>query len=137
MILRNEIDGQIGPEDLDPRKSTCSLPTDSSHPNFPYNKSASLPGYGKNNLYKAAEMVENDVDSQSWEGLREYKIYPYEVLAVTHRVKVKLPRDVDRTRLERHLSPEDFQRVFGLTLDQFDRLALWKKNDLKKKARLF
>uniref|UniRef100_A0A671XPY7 Actin-binding LIM protein 2 n=1 Tax=Sparus aurata TaxID=8175 RepID=A0A671XPY7_SPAAU len=64
-------------------------------------------------------------------------IYPYEVLAVTHRVKVKLPRDVDRTRLERHLSPEDFKQVFGMTLEQFDRLALWKKNDLKKAARLF
>uniref|UniRef100_A0A4W6DGQ5 Actin-binding LIM protein 2 n=1 Tax=Lates calcarifer TaxID=8187 RepID=A0A4W6DGQ5_LATCA len=64
-------------------------------------------------------------------------VYPYEMLAVTHRVKVKLPRDVDRTRLERHLSPEDFHQVFGMTLEQFDRLALWKRNDLKKKARLF
>uniref|UniRef100_H2TIW1 Actin-binding LIM protein 2 n=1 Tax=Takifugu rubripes TaxID=31033 RepID=H2TIW1_TAKRU len=65
------------------------------------------------------------------------QIYPYELLAVTHRVKVKLPRDVDRTRLERHLSPGDFQKVFGMTLEQFDRLALWKKNDMKKAARLF
>ncbi|KAG8006312.1 Actin-binding LIM protein 2, partial [Nibea albiflora] len=136
MILKSEIDGHMGPEDLDPRKSTCSLPTDTSQPNFPYNKSASLPGYGRNGIYKAAEMVEDEVDpdSQSWGGMR---IYPYEILAVTHRVKVKLPRDVDRTRLERHLSPEDFQRVFGMTLEQFDRLALWKKNDMKKAARLF
>uniref|UniRef100_A0A8C2Z9Y9 Actin-binding LIM protein 2 n=1 Tax=Cyclopterus lumpus TaxID=8103 RepID=A0A8C2Z9Y9_CYCLU len=65
------------------------------------------------------------------------QIYPYEMLSVTHRVKVKLPREVDRTRLERHLSPEDFQQVFGMTLEKFDRLALWKKTDLKKKARLF
>ncbi|XP_035849902.1 actin-binding LIM protein 2 isoform X14 [Sander lucioperca] len=139
MILKSEIDGQIGPEDLDPRKSTCSLPTDTSQPNFPYNKSASLPGYGRNGIYKAAEMVEDEVDphSESWGVMREYKIYPYEILAVTHRVKVKLPREVDRTRLERHLSPEDFQQVFGMTLEQFDRLALWKKNDLKKRARLF
>uniref|UniRef100_A0A1A8BNC8 Actin-binding LIM protein 2 n=1 Tax=Nothobranchius kadleci TaxID=1051664 RepID=A0A1A8BNC8_NOTKA len=139
MILKGEIDGQMAPEDLDPRKSTCSLPTDTSQPNFPYNKSASLPGYGRNGIYKAAEMVEDEVDpdSQSWGGMREYKVYPYEVLAVTHRVKVKLPRDVDRTRLERHLSSEEFHQVFGMTLDQFDRLALWKKNDMKKKARLF
>ncbi|XP_041635410.1 actin-binding LIM protein 2 isoform X7 [Cheilinus undulatus] len=139
MILKHEIDGQMGSEDLDPRKSTHSLPTDTSQPNFPYNKSASLPGYGRNGIYKAADMVEDEVDpdSHSWGGMREYKIYPYELLAVTHRVKVKLPRDVDRTRLERHLSPEDFQQVFGMTLDQFDRLALWKKNDLKKRARLF
>uniref|UniRef100_A0A671QP50 Actin-binding LIM protein 2 n=1 Tax=Sinocyclocheilus anshuiensis TaxID=1608454 RepID=A0A671QP50_9TELE len=65
------------------------------------------------------------------------QVYPYDMLAVTHRVRVKLPRDVDRTRLERHLSPEDFYNVFGMTIEQFDRLALWKKNDLKKKARLF
>ncbi|KAM9424676.1 actin-binding LIM protein 2 [Pholidichthys leucotaenia] len=139
MILKNEIDGQMGADELDPRKSTCSLPTDTSQPNFPYNKSASLPGYGRNGIYKAAEMVEDEVDpdSHSWGGMREYKVYPYEMLAVTHRVKVKLPRDIDRTRLERHLSPEDFQQVFGMTLEQFDRLALWKRNDLKKKARLF
>uniref|UniRef100_A0A3Q2D8E1 Actin binding LIM protein family, member 2 n=1 Tax=Cyprinodon variegatus TaxID=28743 RepID=A0A3Q2D8E1_CYPVA len=37
----------------------------------------------------------------------------------------------------RHLSPDEFQQVFGMTLEQFDRLALWKKNDMKKKARLF
>ncbi|XP_062417989.1 actin-binding LIM protein 2 isoform X6 [Pungitius pungitius] len=173
MILKSEIDGQMCPEDVDPNKSTSSLPTDSSQPNFPYNKSASLPGYGRNGIYKAAEMGDDEVDpdSQSWGGMREYKvrfssivtifssfvwtiqlhsliilpqcllyvcqIYPYEMLAVTHRVKVKLPREADRTRLERHLSPADFQQVFGMTLDQFDRLALWKKNDMKKKARLF
>ncbi|XP_060951733.1 actin-binding LIM protein 2 [Limanda limanda] len=139
MILKSEIDGHMCPVDLDPSKSTCSLPTDTSQPNFPYNKSASLPGYGRNGIYKPAEMVEDEVDpdSHSWGGMRDYKVYPYEILAVTHRVKVKLPRDVDRTRLERHLSPEDFQQVFGMTLDQFDRMALWKKNDMKKRARLF
>ncbi|KAJ3585216.1 hypothetical protein NHX12_013937, partial [Muraenolepis orangiensis] len=84
MLLKNEIDGQPGGEELDPCKSTCSLPTDISQPNFPYNKSASLPGYGRNGIYK------------------------------------------------RHLSPEDFRLVFGTTLDQFDRMALWKKNDMKK-----
>ncbi|CAI5689363.1 unnamed protein product [Oreochromis niloticus] len=72
MILKSEIDGQMGPEDIDPRKSTCSLPTDTSQPNFPYNKSASLPGYGRNGIYKAAEMMEDEVDpdSQSWGGMR-------------------------------------------------------------------
>uniref|UniRef100_A0A3Q3K4Z8 LIM zinc-binding domain-containing protein n=1 Tax=Monopterus albus TaxID=43700 RepID=A0A3Q3K4Z8_MONAL len=105
-ILKSEMDGQMGPEDLDPCKSTCSLPTDTSQPNFPYSKSASLPGYGRNGIYKATEMVEDemDPDSQSWGGMRVYQVYPYEMLAVTHRVKVKLPRDVDRTRLEGVLS---------------------------------
>eukprot|EP00070_Physeter_catodon_P041270 XP_028348164.1 actin-binding LIM protein 2 isoform X16 [Physeter catodon] len=67
----------------------------------------------------------------------QYKIYPYDALIVTNRIRVKLPKDVDRTRLERHLSPEEFQEVFGMSVDEFDRLALWKRNDLKKKALLF
>ncbi|XP_017557574.1 actin-binding LIM protein 2 isoform X9 [Pygocentrus nattereri] len=133
-ILKSEIDGQS--PDIDPRTSTHSLPTDMSQPNFPYNKSASLPGYGRNGIYKAADLGEDDHDS-NWGAMREYKVYPYDMLAVTHRVRVKLPRDVDRTRLERHLSPEEFFQVFGMTIEQFDRLALWKRNDLKKKARLF
>ncbi|XP_027692169.1 actin-binding LIM protein 2 isoform X5 [Vombatus ursinus] len=67
----------------------------------------------------------------------QYKIYPYDMLIVTNRIRVKLPKDVDRTRLERHLSPEEFQEVFGMTTEEFDRLALWKRNELKKKALLF
>ncbi|XP_074207114.1 actin-binding LIM protein 2 isoform X18 [Camelus bactrianus] len=65
------------------------------------------------------------------------QIYPYDALIVTNRIRVKLPKDVDRTRLERHLSPEEFQEVFGMSVEEFDRLALWKRNDLKKKALLF
>uniref|UniRef100_A0A670ZIL0 Dematin actin binding protein n=1 Tax=Pseudonaja textilis TaxID=8673 RepID=A0A670ZIL0_PSETE len=65
------------------------------------------------------------------------KIYPYEMLVVTNRGRVKLPPGVDRTRLERHLSPEDFQRVFETSPEEFSRLALWKRNELKKKAGLF
>ncbi|XP_021115996.1 actin-binding LIM protein 2 isoform X14 [Heterocephalus glaber] len=67
----------------------------------------------------------------------QYKIYPYDSLIVTNRIRVKLPKDVDRTRLERHLSPEEFQEVFGMSIEEFERLALWKRNDLKKKALLF
>nr|1UJS_A Chain A, actin-binding LIM protein homologue [Homo sapiens] len=70
-------------------------------------------------------------------GMREYKIYPYELLLVTTRGRNRLPKDVDRTRLERHLSQEEFYQVFGMTISEFDRLALWKRNELKKQARLF
>lgn len=38
---------------------------------------------------------------------------------------------------QRHLSPEEFVQVFGMTVEEFDRLALWKRNELKKQARLF
>ncbi|CAL8322628.1 unnamed protein product [Lota lota] len=67
----------------------------------------------------------------------EQKIHPYESLIVTHRGRTKLPPGVDRTRLERHLSPEDFQQLFGMPIAEFDRLSLWKRNELKKKVSLF
>ncbi|XP_066888228.1 actin-binding LIM protein 3 isoform X10 [Kogia breviceps] len=79
-------------------------------------KSASLPAYRRNGLHR---------------------IYPYELLLVTTRGRNRLPKDVDRTRLERHLSQEEFYQVFGMTISEFDRLALWKRNELKKQARLF
>ncbi|KAF0038541.1 hypothetical protein F2P81_009025 [Scophthalmus maximus] len=72
----------------------------------------------------------------NWQ-IREYKIYPYEALMVSVRGKQRLPSDADRARLERHLSPEDFFRVFGMSMSAFDRLAQWKKNELKKQVRLF
>uniref|UniRef100_A0AAV2ISC2 HP domain-containing protein n=1 Tax=Knipowitschia caucasica TaxID=637954 RepID=A0AAV2ISC2_KNICA len=67
----------------------------------------------------------------------EQKIYPYEALIVTHRGRSKLPPGVDRMRLERHLAPEQFEQVFGMPMVEFDRLSLWKRNELKKKVSLF
>ncbi|XP_028908807.1 actin-binding LIM protein 3 isoform X7 [Ornithorhynchus anatinus] len=102
-------------------------------------KSASLPAYRRNGLHRApsSELFHYDsMNAVNW-GMREYKIYPYELLLVTTRGRNQLPKDVDRTRLERHLSPEEFRHIFGMAMSEFDRLALWKRNELKKQARLF
>ncbi|XP_018611798.1 actin-binding LIM protein 3 isoform X3 [Scleropages formosus] len=115
-------------------------------------KSASLPGYGRNGLHRgqsppldvlplnkpqSADYFQYDSGNAVNWGIREYKIYPYETLIVTTRGRNRLPKDVDRARLERHLSPEEFYQVFAMTMTDFDRLALWKRNELKKQARLF
>ncbi|XP_028315157.1 actin-binding LIM protein 3 isoform X4 [Gouania willdenowi] len=105
-------------------------------------KSASLPGYGRNGIHRpqSADCYQYQYDSGSgvnWGGRAEYKVHPYESLIVTTRGRNRLPKDVDRARLERHLSPEEFVQVFGMTMEDFDRLALWKRNELKKQARLF
>uniref|UniRef100_H3DI47 Actin binding LIM protein family, member 3 n=2 Tax=Tetraodon nigroviridis TaxID=99883 RepID=H3DI47_TETNG len=124
------------------------------------NKTASLPGYRRNCIQRpqSADCYQYQFDSSSevtWgtKGLysvfrgmncatrvnhrRSLQVYPYEALIVTTRGRNRLPKDVDRTRLERHLSPEEFVEVFGMTVEEFDRLALWKRNELKKQARLF
>ncbi|XP_072295896.1 actin-binding LIM protein 3 isoform X7 [Eucyclogobius newberryi] len=105
-------------------------------------KSSSLPGYGRNGLQRpqSAECYQYQYDSSSevsWGNKAEYKVYPYEMLLVTTRGRNKLPKDVDRARLERYLSAEEFVEVFGMTIEEFDRLALWKRNEMKKQARLF
>uniref|UniRef100_A0A8C5DYW7 Dematin-like n=1 Tax=Gouania willdenowi TaxID=441366 RepID=A0A8C5DYW7_GOUWI len=81
--------------------------------------------------------VERMDRGSSLPSILEQKVYPYEALIVTHRGRSKPPPGVDRTRLERHLAPDEFQRIFGMSLSEFDHLSLWKRNELKKKASLF
>lgn len=118
-------------------------------------KSASLPASGRSTLARLQSTEFSPAGSEkgspglqngqrgrmdrgnSLPSMLEQKIYPYEMLIVTNRGRVKLPPGVDRTRLERHLSPEDFQRIFEMTPDEFAKMALWKRNELKKKVFLF
>ncbi|KAB7506335.1 Actin-binding LIM protein 3 [Armadillidium nasatum] len=62
------------------------------------------------------------------------KIYPAHLLFTTN---YRLPNDVDRCHLERHLSDVDFEMVFHMTRMDFYRLPEWRRNDLKRRARLF
>uniref|UniRef100_A0A8C0WE28 Actin-binding LIM protein 2 n=1 Tax=Castor canadensis TaxID=51338 RepID=A0A8C0WE28_CASCN len=147
LLLKGDTDTRTNSPDLDSQSLSLSSGTerdplqtmqgDNFCSRFPYSKPDSLPGPGKDGLdLRNANLVPCGVDLDACWGTREY-IYPYDSLIVTNRIRVKLPKDVDRTRLERHLSPEEFQEVFGMSIEEFDRLALWKRNDLKKKALLF
>ncbi len=49
----------------------------------------------------------------------------------------KLPPDLDRCNLEKHLSDTDFDMAFGLSKDDFYRQPMWKRNEMKKRVRLF
>ncbi|XP_029886361.1 actin-binding LIM protein 1 isoform X9 [Aquila chrysaetos chrysaetos] len=127
-------------------------------------KTSSLPGYGKNGLHRPVSTDFGQYNSYgdvsggvrdfqslpdghvpgmrmdrgvSMPNMLEPKIFPYEMLMVTNRGRNKILKDVDRTRLERHLAPEVFQEIFGMTIQEFDKLPLWRRNDMKKKAKLF
>ncbi|XP_035675127.1 actin-binding LIM protein 1-like isoform X23 [Branchiostoma floridae] len=62
------------------------------------------------------------------------KIYPVVELLTTN---YKLPPDVDRSKLENHMSDADFDAVFHMSRDEFSRLAAWRRTELKKRAHLF
>ncbi|XP_044271565.1 actin-binding LIM protein 3 isoform X2 [Tribolium madens] len=62
------------------------------------------------------------------------KIYPYHLLVITN---YRLPSDVDRCNLERHLSDAEFEAIFQVARTDFYRLPQWRRNELKRRARLF
>ncbi|XP_075585301.1 actin-binding LIM protein 1 isoform X2 [Dermatophagoides farinae] len=60
--------------------------------------------------------------------------YPYHLLMITN---YRLPPDVDRCHLERHLENGEFERIFAMNRMDFYRLPEWKRNELKKRVKLF
>ncbi|XP_026798465.1 dematin isoform X2 [Pangasianodon hypophthalmus] len=155
LILKEEIEKSVHI-----RRKTRSLP-DRTHMHLGSSsgasKSATLPSCNRSGLSRlqSAEFASTDSEKartglqngdtqrgrmdrgNSLPSMLEQKVYPYEMLIVNHRGRCKLPPGVDRTRLERHLSPEEFQSLFGMPIAEFDRLSLWKRNELKKKVSLF
>ncbi|PAA82592.1 hypothetical protein BOX15_Mlig008406g3, partial [Macrostomum lignano] len=61
----------------------------------------------------------------------EYKKFPYQQL------RDACPDGVRPDEKERHLSEEDFKRLFGMPYQQFNALPEWKKTNLKKSVGLF
>ncbi|TWW78170.1 Actin-binding LIM protein 1 [Takifugu flavidus] len=116
----------------DSKQSSCDADLTST-------KTNSLPGYRSNGLHRpqSTDFTQYSSYGDMCGGGREFQVYPYEMLMITSRGRAKLPRDVDRTRLERHLAPELFFDIFGMEIQEFDRLPMWKRNDMKKKAKLF
>ncbi|CAH2059771.1 unnamed protein product, partial [Iphiclides podalirius] len=62
------------------------------------------------------------------------KLYPYHLLLITN---YRLPPDVDRLNLERHLSDAEFEAILQVARADFYRLPQWRRNELKRRARLF
>ncbi|KAF1610085.1 UNVERIFIED_CONTAM: Actin-binding LIM protein 2, partial [Eudyptes robustus] len=60
--------------------------------------------------------------------------YKLEDLQTTNK---KLPSDVDRQHLERHLNRDEFEEIFEMTAIEFYKLPEWKRVNLKRKFKLF
>ncbi|XP_031839283.1 actin binding LIM protein Uncoordinated 115a isoform X2 [Nomia melanderi] len=62
------------------------------------------------------------------------KLYPYHLLVITN---YRLPADVDRCNLERHLSDAEFEAILQCSRAEFYRMPQWRRNEIKRRARLF
>uniref|UniRef100_A0A087X667 Dematin actin binding protein n=1 Tax=Poecilia formosa TaxID=48698 RepID=A0A087X667_POEFO len=147
IILKEELGKSAGPL----RRKTRSLPDRNRNTGSGASRSVYFPASSRSGLSRlqsaefgsaeknpAGQNGDSRMDrGNSLPSMLEHKIYPYEMLVVTHRGRSKLPPGVDRTRLERHLSPEEFLSVFRMSIEDFDRLSLWKRNEMKKKVCLF
>uniref|UniRef100_A0A287CZY9 Actin binding LIM protein 1 n=1 Tax=Ictidomys tridecemlineatus TaxID=43179 RepID=A0A287CZY9_ICTTR len=88
----------------------------------PSSKTSSLPGYGKNGLHRP---VSTDFAQYNSYGDVSGGVRDYQTLPDGHMPAM------------RHLAPEVFREIFGMSIQEFDKLPLWRRNDMKKKARLF
>ncbi|XP_073321905.1 LOW QUALITY PROTEIN: dematin-like [Pagrus major] len=127
IILKEELDKSAAPL----RRKTRSLPDRSQHGGSNASKSVCFPASSKTGLSRLQSAEFSSTEKNSC------RFSPYETLVVTHRGRSKLPPGVDRTRLERHLSQQEFFSVFGMSIEEFDCLSVWKRNDLKKRVCLF
>ena len=49
----------------------------------------------------------------------------------------KLPPDMDRCNLEKHLIDEDFDMVFQMSWDEFYFMPPWRRDNFKQRVRMF
>ena len=109
------------------RTSPLSDPT---HRKFQTNNTASSPHNKRTLRVKSAVLT---TKSAPYDPV----VYPLERLLVTAGEYQIFPKDVDRYRLEQHLSDDDFSLMFSMRRDEFYCLPPWKQSDLKKRAKLF
>ena len=92
----------------------------------------SLPNMPPSSL--AATDDEDDDDIEFMVLPQAPNVYPLHLLLTTN---YRLPGDVDRCNLERHLTDAEFEAIFKCLRDEFYRLPYWKRCELKRKFNLF
>ncbi|XP_077311089.1 actin-binding LIM protein 1 isoform X24 [Lithobates pipiens] len=105
-------------------------------------KTSSLPGYGRNGLHRpvSTDFAQYDSYGDISSDVRDFQVgAPSPLGCYTERGQCG---DICLTSAPvcphvRHLAPEVFQEIFKMTIQEFDKLPLWRRNELKKRARLF
>ncbi|XP_057978929.1 villin-4-like [Malania oleifera] len=78
--------------------------------------------------------IQEDVKEDEAEDEEGLPIYPYERLKISSNDPIT---EIDVTKREVYLSPEEFRQKFAMTKDAFHKLPKWKQNKLKMALQLF
>ena len=95
----------------------------------PSNGGGSLP-----NMPPSSLAATDDEDEEMEYLPQAANVYPLHLLLTSN---YRLPGDVDRCNLERHLTDAEFEGIFGYNREDFYRLPYWKRCDLKRRSFLF
>ena len=87
------------------------------------------------NMPPSSLAATDDEDDDEMEYLPQAaNVYPLHLLLTSN---YRLPGDVDRCNLERHLTDVELEAIFGVQREEFYRLPYWKRCDLKRRNFLF
>ena len=112
------------------RVSSAYAPTPSSMAAGASGGGGSLP-----NMPPSSLAATDDEDDDEMEYLPQAaNVYPLHLLLTSN---YRLPGDVDRCNLERHLTDVELEAIFGVQREEFYRLPYWKRCDLKRRNFLF
>ena len=74
------------------------------------------------------------MEPAKWDGQKsEDGFYPLEAL----KQGVEWPKEVNPAKREQFLSPDDFEKVFNMSKEDFNKLDKFKRERLKKEQSLF
>lgn len=143
-LLTTNIKGKFKKESFDIRAAS-KYPSGSEEymtalPSFEHD----MDFYEEDDNQKSKKLVDvSDFSSGKLENSDEYSVsfsdssfysIPYSMLVTTNK---RLPDNVDRCNLERHLSEIDFLEVLKCSRMDFYSMPMWKRNEIKRKALIF
>jgi len=95
------------------------------------------PGTGTGGTRTPGSVTGSIGDSTGIDGMQAAvapNIYPLHLLYTNN---YRLPGDVDRTNLERHMADADFESVFRMTRGEFYTIPHWKRCEIKRRHNLY
>ena len=98
-------------------------------------------------LYSGEEPIHFTCHFQTWFPANENKesanvlvseaLKNYDKLYTLEELTINCPKFLDKTKLEKYLTDEEFEKAFSMNKDTFATIPLWKAQEIKKKIGLY
>eukprot|EP01126_Amoeba_proteus_P049270 TRINITY_DN5750_c0_g1_i2.p1 TRINITY_DN5750_c0_g1~~TRINITY_DN5750_c0_g1_i2.p1 ORF type:complete len:1043 (+),score=243.74 TRINITY_DN5750_c0_g1_i2:209-3337(+) len=89
------------------------------------------------NLHKYPRSLPKSLPLIERNGREVYQEYIRTVYSIEELSSKTLPKGVDPTNKEKYLSDEDFESLFGMSKEEYEKRPAWKRETIKKQAGLY